>query len=258
MQLENSEELLRLLFFKILDRNRLTDVNVRGTVQALRSAFTTAELHRLLYVLSTLPKEGRKPVEEEVLRDYRTEVVMRLQEEHLFLARGKEFQPIRRPGLLLTYSYLGQTYLAISERRLVSAEKGKLKLFELADFQYLPKPARAAPALQICKQWGVELPDVDRFLRTFFYEAAHEEQVDVFYDNQFNLLRYDKAGKFLEALPGPQSMIPTLTVIKSAPEPGELGPEPEENEEADKEPGEGELSTCGSELCSSPSSSSLP
>lgn len=253
MQLEDSEDLLKVLFQKVLDRYRLQEVNGKGIVQALRAVMTTPELHRLFYVLSILPKEALKPLEEEILRDYRREVTERLQAEHLFLARGRELQVIRRPGILLTYTYMGKIYLAISERCLLSGEGGKLTLHELAEFQYLPRPNRATAVGAVARQWQVALSMIDWFLEECFYRVPHQEQVDIFFDDQLNLLRYDRQGRFQDALP-PSNVIPVLSVVKRRTGPG---PGPRENAGSRPERGheEGDLA-CGSAPSYQSSSSS--
>lgn len=213
MQLENLGGLTKLLFARLLDRYRLETVNARGILQALRAVYPTPELHRLFYVLGKVPAEGRRPIDEEILRDYRNEAVERLQEDHVFLARAKELQVIRRPRIFDQMVCLGKMWLAISERRLVTGEDGRLVVQELAAFPYLPRPARACSVGQAAEAWGVPVAAIDAFLETHFYQAPQREQVDVFGDHQLNLLRYNRRGEFIDALPAAPG-VPTLRLLK--------------------------------------------
>lgn len=210
---EGGETAFKILFRQAMEQFKLTEVSEKGISQALRAVLSNPELRRIFFVIGGLPSQQLRQVESEVLKDYQQELMARLVRNHLFLARGKELQIIRRPEILLTYTYLGKIFLAVTERQLVTGEGGILVAAELGDFQYLPKPNRATPVRAICESWGADSKTVDEYLERKFLRRAHQEQVDIFLDNEFNLLRYDRHGSFIDAFPkaGP---IPSISIAK--------------------------------------------
>lgn len=207
------ETILRLLFQGPLTRFGLTDLNTKGILTALRTIYSPAELVRIQFVLKSLPSQNRRPIEEELLRNYQREVMDLLKQEHLFLARHKELQIIRRPEILETYNYLGELYIAVSERVFLTARSGEIQLVELADFQYLPRPLRNASVALVLKKWGLTSEQFDKVLSTYYHNIPHQEQRDIFHTDLFVLLKYNRDGKFVEALP-PAGAIPTIQLLK--------------------------------------------
>jgi hypothetical protein len=212
MAAEAIDQVVQLLFAKLLSKYKLTSVLTKGTVHALRAIMTAGELNRMAHILASLLCKALSPAEEQLLADYQVEVLEKLRRDHIFLAINDALSVIRRPELLESYTYAGMPFVAISERRLVGAENGTLKIFELAEFTYLPRKSRSVSIEEVCRLWGLPSSKILQFLDRYFYEVPLKEQEDIFFDAQEILVRY-KDGKFVGSSPAP-GPIPTISVLR--------------------------------------------
>ena len=208
----NADAILRLLFEPTLTKFRLSKLNIKSIIHSLRNVYTNAEFLRLLLVLHNLPSTGLSRVEEEVLRDYRKEVMECLHPGHLFIALHNEFQIIRRPEVFEVYNYMGNLFLALSERKLAGVEGGRLRLFEIAEFEYLPKKNRTTAPSVVQEAWNLSAQEVNDFIDQNYCKKPHLEQADLFHDG-FVMLRYDRNKHFVEAFPKPGA-VPTISSVK--------------------------------------------
>ena len=212
MATEAIDQVVQLLFAKLLSKYKLTSVLTKGTVHALRAIMSAGELNRMAHIIASLLGKALSPAEEQLLSDYQVEVVEKLRWEHIFLAIDEALQVTRRPELLESYTYAGMPFVAISERKLVGVEGGTLKIFELSDFTYLPRKNRSMSIEEVCRLWGMPSDKILQFLDRYFYEVPLKEQEDIFFDDQEILVRY-KNGKFVGSSPAP-GPIPTISVLR--------------------------------------------
>lgn len=199
-------------FRDILHRYPEKTIDRDSAWSAIRSVMNQAETRRVKFLAHSASSQEDSPAKG-LLEEYGQEILERLNPGFLLVVYQNVIKPIVRPELLEVYRYEDRTYVAISERQLITGQDETIIKIELRHFSCLPKPSRNVEIDTVCGDWNCSMPTVEHFMKENFLVREHREQVDVFQEKQFNFLFYDNLGYFTHSHPR-ATEVPNFVVRK--------------------------------------------